>query len=220
MGEVGGRAHKEDSIAVDETGYAGYVDGIARCWTSDKVYLDAEVIACFPKCCVSSFRHDPEPVSEVFTSAAICTHISGSVTPRSMRPFCLALRHAINIDSVPPLVVTPAPPAGALNIASTMATTSASIFRTPGKTSGCIGFATLNFWNASACILIKSLPPWYTAPLTRPSSQRVCSISPSFSSSALTCSPVHDSFGSTRYRLVPGPLGTNFPSSFAIASAT
>ncbi|KAI7150515.1 hypothetical protein KC344_g195 [Hortaea werneckii] len=37
-----------------------------------------------------------------------------------------------------------------------MATTSASIFRTPGKTSGSLS----------------SRPPWYTAPLTRPSSQR------------------------------------------------
>ncbi len=148
------------------------------------------------------------------------TDISGSLTPRSTRAFSLALKQAIRIDSVPPLVVTPAAPFGALNIANTIATISASIFRTPGKTSGCIGFATLNFSKASACNLIRSSPPWYTAPLTRPSSQRVCSMSPNFWSSARTCCSVHASLGRVRYRLMPGPLGTSFPSSFAIASAT
>jgi len=59
MREIGRGAHKEDSIAVDEAGHAGYVYGIARCWTSDKVYLDIEVVSCFPKSCMSSFRYDP-----------------------------------------------------------------------------------------------------------------------------------------------------------------
>lgn len=115
------------------------------------------------------------------------TYISGSVTPLSAYAFCLALRQAINIDSVPPLVVTPAPPDGALNIAKTMATISASIFLTPGKTSGCIGLATLKRSNASACSFTKWFPPWYTAPLTSPSSHLVCSISLSFISSACIC---------------------------------
>src|SRR5438045_8888862 len=47
------------------------------------------------------------------------THISGSCTPLSARAFCRALKQATKIDSVPPLVVTPAPPGGALNIART-----------------------------------------------------------------------------------------------------
>lgn len=64
------------------------------------------------------------------------SYISGSVTPLSAYAFCLALKQAIRIDSVPPLVVTPAAPTGELNIASTIDTTSASIFLTPGNTSG------------------------------------------------------------------------------------
>ena len=46
-------------------------------------------------------------------------HISGSVTPRSAYAFCRALRHAIRMDSVPPLVVTPAAPGGALYMVRT-----------------------------------------------------------------------------------------------------
>lgn len=68
--------------------------------------------------------------------------------------------------SVPPLVVTPAAPGGALNKLSTMATTSASIFRTPGNTSGWIGFATVNLPYASVCSRSRSSSPWYTAPET------------------------------------------------------
>jgi hypothetical protein len=41
------------------------------------------------------------------------SYISGSVTPRSLYAFCLAPKQAIRIDSVPPLVVTPAAPSGA-----------------------------------------------------------------------------------------------------------
>lgn len=65
----------------------------------------------------------------------------------------------MRIDSVPPLVVTPAAPGGALNIARTMATISASIFRTPGKTSGWMGLATVNFPKASVCNFIRESPP-------------------------------------------------------------
>lgn len=66
----------------------------------------------------------------------IMTYISGSVTPLSAYALFLALRQAIRMDSVPPLVVTPADPPGALNIVKTIDTISASIFLTPGKTSG------------------------------------------------------------------------------------
>jgi len=40
--------------------------------------------------------------------------ISGSVIPLSWYPLCRALKQAMRIDSVPPLVVTPAAPSGAL----------------------------------------------------------------------------------------------------------
>ena len=48
---------------------------------------------------------------------------------------------AMTIDSVPPEVVTPAPD-GLLYILRTIATISASILRTAGKTSGWSGFET------------------------------------------------------------------------------
>ena len=99
-------------------------------------------------------RYDPVwSVNLAFNMDTKCfvgTNISGSVTPRSARAFCLALKQAMSMDSVPPLVVTPAPPDGELNMASTIATISASIFLTPGNTSGCMGLATLNFSKASA----------------------------------------------------------------------
>ena len=41
--------------------------------------------------------------------------ISGSVMPRSWRPFWRAERQAMRMDSVPPEVVTPQAPSGALN---------------------------------------------------------------------------------------------------------
>jgi len=72
----------------------------------------------------------------------------------------------MSILSVPPMVHVPAAPGGALNRFSTMDTISASIFLTPGKTSGWIGFATVNLPYASVCSLIKPSSPWYTAPLT------------------------------------------------------
>jgi hypothetical protein len=95
----------------------------------------------------------------VLRNGGMGSYISGSVTPLSVYAFCLALKQAIRIDSVPPLVVTPAAPTGALNIARTMDTISASIFLTPGNTSGWIGFATVNFPNASVCNAIKESPP-------------------------------------------------------------
>lgn len=58
-------------------------------------------------------------VREVLEEGGNSAYISGSVTPCSAYAFCRAPRHAISIDSVPPLVVVPAPSGGALNMANT-----------------------------------------------------------------------------------------------------
>jgi hypothetical protein len=99
---------------------------------------------------------------------------------------------------VPPMVHVPAAPGGALNRFNTMDTISASIFLTPGNTSGCIGFATVNLPYASVCSFSRSSSPWYTAPLTYPSSQRVWSMFASVSSSVRTASADQPSFGRVR----------------------
>lgn len=66
----------------------------------------------------------------------------------------------MRIDSVPPDVVAPAPDVGELNSANTIATTSASIFRTAGKTSAWMGFDTLKSRIASNWMSNKSFSPW------------------------------------------------------------
>lgn len=82
--------------------------------------FDLEVIASFDERRMGSIRNDPVQISySQSTELALKTHISGSVTPRSRKAFCLAAKQAIRIDSVPPLVVTPAPSEGALNKART-----------------------------------------------------------------------------------------------------
>ena len=73
------------------------------------------------------------------------THISGCVTPRSARAQSLYALHAMTILSVPPELVVPHPSSGsALKSDKTIAMTSASIFLTPGNTSGCNGFERRN----------------------------------------------------------------------------
>lgn len=64
----------------------------------------------------------------------------------------------MTMDSVPPDVVHPAP-VGLLYILSTIATISASILRTAGKTSGCRGFETQYLSNAATMTFCKSAPP-------------------------------------------------------------
>lgn len=161
MGEIRGRTDEENGVAIDEAGDGGDVHAVGGGRAGDEVGFDFEVGAGFAEGGVGGFGEDPEGAVLALLGSLLGTetYISGSVTPRSTYAFCLALRHAMRIDSVPPLVVTPAAPGGALNIARTIATISASIFLTPGNTSGCIGFATLNFSKASAWSLIKSLPP-------------------------------------------------------------
>ena len=161
VGEVGGGTDEEDGVAIYEGGHGGGVDLVGWGRAGDEVDFDAEVGAGFAEGSVGCFGDDPVVCQHGFQGSALGDkpHISGSVTPRSTLPFSLALRHAMRMDSVPPLVVTPAAPDGALNMSKTIATISASIFRTPGKTSGCIGLATLNLLNASTCSSINSSPP-------------------------------------------------------------
>lgn len=137
MREIGGGANEKDSVAVDEAGDGAEVDLVRGSWAGDEVDFDAEVGACFAECCVAGFWEYPgDMLVLIVRREGWDLYISGSVTPLSAYAFCLALKQAIKIDSVPPLVVTPAAPTGALNIASTMLTISASIFLTPGNTSG------------------------------------------------------------------------------------
>lgn len=63
------------------------------------------------------------------------THISGSLIPFTALAQSRYVLHAMTMLSVPPLVVVPAP-VGLLYIRRHIATTSASILRTAGKTSG------------------------------------------------------------------------------------
>ena len=51
---------------------------------------------------------------------------------------------------------------------STISTTSASILRRPGNTSGCSGLVSRKRRTELAMISLSSSPPWYTAPETRP----------------------------------------------------
>lgn len=123
------------------------MDFVGWSLASHEVDPYAKVFTSLLKCCVSCLRDDPvEPRDQYANSecrrsrkvaAAVfkvnrttglgrtalqrrrIPYISGSLTPRSWYAFCLALRHAIKMDSVPPLVQTPAAPVGAWNIPKT-----------------------------------------------------------------------------------------------------
>ena len=92
---------------------------IARRWTRHEVKLDLEVCGSLVKGGMGCRRKYPKGLSMKILEGERETDISGSVTPRSWYAFCRADRQAMRMDSVPPLVVTPAPPLGALKIAST-----------------------------------------------------------------------------------------------------
>lgn len=163
--EIRGRADEEDGVSVDEAGDAADVDLVGWCGAGDEVDFDFEVFCCFAEGCVGGFGEDPVGGGRLVDGGRGGggkggKYISGSVTPRSAEAFCLAARQAMRMLSVPPMVLTPAAPGGALNRLSTMATISASILRTPGKTSGWIGFATVNLPYASVCSFSRSSSPW------------------------------------------------------------
>ena len=86
------------------------------------------------------------------------SNISGSVMPFVALAQSRYVFTAMTIDSVPPDVVHPAP-VGLLYILRTMATISASILRTAGKTSGCRGFETQYRSYAATMTFCKSSPP-------------------------------------------------------------
>lgn len=94
---------------------------MVRSGTGHDVNFDAEVGTGLAKGGMCGFREDPDAVSllDGLCRVGICSYISGSVIPRSFLPFSRALKQAMRIDSVPPLVVTPAAPSGALNIDNT-----------------------------------------------------------------------------------------------------
>jgi hypothetical protein len=113
----------------------------------DGMYFDVEVRGTFVKSRMSTRRDNPEG-NIVSPNDAVKldtnTDISGSVMPFVARAQSRYVLHAMMMDSVPPLVIVPAPD-GQLCIRRHMLTISASIFRTAGNTSGCKGFETQYF---------------------------------------------------------------------------
>ena len=104
----------------------------------DSVYLDTEISSTLVKRGVGRNRHNATNMykhEKRLTMFAVVTYISGSVIPLVALAQSRCVFTDIMIDSVPPEVVAPAP-VGLLNILRHMATISASIFRTAGKTSG------------------------------------------------------------------------------------
>ena len=123
---AGGAADQQDRVGVDEPGYRGEVGAVGWSWAGDEVQADLKVGGCFPESGVCCFGEYPERKVISKSKGRECkvgygTCISGSVTPRSIYAFCRALRTAMRILSVPPEVVTPAAPGGALNMARTCA---------------------------------------------------------------------------------------------------
>lgn len=102
------------------------MDLIVRGRASNAVELNLEVVASLDKGSVGGVGNDPSEGISTSTGThdlrGASTHISGSVTPRSVYAFCRAARQAMMMDSVPPLVVTPAPSEGALNSSRTWMT--------------------------------------------------------------------------------------------------
>ena len=97
-------------------------------------------------------------------SKAACADLhrtsSGSVTPRSARAQSRYVLTAMMMLSVPPDVIVPHVSGPPWNIAQHICTTSASILRTKGNTSGCSGFETAKARNASTTTSVASSPPW------------------------------------------------------------
>jgi hypothetical protein len=121
MGEVGCGTNKKDSVRVNQTANGMDVNLELGLRAGDTVQLDLEVVASLDECRVGGIGNNPASISLLWLRqcTGMETHISGSVTPRSKKAFCRAAKQAMRIDSVPPLVVTPAPSDGALKRAKT-----------------------------------------------------------------------------------------------------
>src|ERR1700691_3477822 len=100
----------------------------------------------------------PKNINKCSQIENINAYISGSVMPLTALAQSRYVFTAMTIDSVPPEVVVPAP-LGLLYSRRHIATTSASILRIAGKTSGCRGLETLYRSNADTMIFWSSSPP-------------------------------------------------------------
>lgn len=106
------------------------------------VHLDVEVGGSFVKRGMGRNWYNPmQNEQKLNRIRALSTYISGSVMPFVALAQSRCVFTDMMIDSVPPEVVAPAP-VGLLNIRRHIATISASIFRTAGKTSGWSGLET------------------------------------------------------------------------------
>lgn len=166
VGEVGGRTDNHNRVRVDEALHGLDVGLASARVDGHNVQLDAKVLRRLPKGGVGCGWNDPVVSSSSLPSlhlgdrdtldraspvtVSLDRHEDGLCSTRGR---CPSVASKLQLNSLVPAPFSP------WNSLSTIDTSSASILRTPGNTSGWRGFETINLDMASLITTFRSSPP-------------------------------------------------------------